>query len=73
MGCSLAQIREDVTLRSVRGGRATAAGASFGDLAEESPSTDGQERLLTAGRGDPTESATEKIPLLDRRVSVTVH
>lgn len=32
-------------------------------LVEESPSTNGQGRLLTAGRGDPTESATERIPL----------
>lgn len=30
---------------------------------EESPSTNGLERLLTAGRGDPTESATESEPL----------
>ena len=49
-------------MKSVRGGRATAAREVWTVFVEESPSTYGQERLLTAGRGDPTESATERTP-----------
>ena len=55
--------------REVQGGRAAAPGASAvfqdpwrvctGDRGEESPSTIGPGCRLTAGRGDPTESATE--------------